>query len=195
MAIQISKFSEKSSDTLPCYEETRGNESRAYLYVDLSDHEIFVGYKSTHDNSWGVREHRGYVRKFRLPNNWTVKGYNDFMSQPELSRLVEQLIDESEEVYDGSNYRMQLSVRGQEIIYAIERLCDDAEFEGYASLQPVCAFWYLQDDTYEDLMANGDTHEGLAKKLIEEARKDGYYLTVGDIENRLDEMAEEAAES
>jgi hypothetical protein len=186
MTIEINKFSTESSDTLPCYDTAGGNESRAYLYVDVSDREMWVGYKLGHDNSWGIREDRRYVHTFRVANNLTAEGYNDLLSRPGLAHLVEQLINECEEYYDGSNYRMRVSERGQDVIEAIERYCEDTS--DCDSLEPWDAGMYLQDGSYEALMEGGGTHEEVAERLVQEARKDGYYLTARDVENRLEVM-------
>jgi hypothetical protein len=192
MAIEINKFSTKSSDTLPCYDTAGGNESHAYIYVDVSDREMWVSYKLGHDNSWGIREDRRYVHTFRVANNLTAEGYNDLLSRPGLAHLVEQLINECEEYYDGSNYRMRVSERGQEVIEAIERYCEDTS--DCESLDPWCADMYLQHVTYQDLTATGGTHEEIAERIVIEARKNGIHLSAVDVESRLDEMQEEAAE-
>ena len=193
MAIQISKLSTQSSDALPCYDTAGGGESRAYLYVDVSDREMWVGYKMSCDNSWGVREHRGYVHTFSVPNNFTPSGYNDLLSRPGLQMLVERLIDECEEVYDGSNYKMRISLEGEEVKIAIARYCEE-EIYDCESLEPWDAGMYLQDGTYEALTANGGTHEEIAERIVVEARKDGIYLSAVDVESQLDKMAEEASE-
>lgn len=192
MAIQINKFSTNSSDALPCYDTAGGNESHAYIYVDVEDKEMWVSYKLGHDNSWSIREDRRYVHTFRVANNLTADGYNDLLSRPGLAHLVEQLINECEEYYDGNNYRMSVSERGQEVIDAIERYCEDTS--DCESLDPWCADMYLQEGTYEALTANGGTHEEIADRIVAEARRDGIHLSAVDVENRLDEMQEEAAE-
>jgi hypothetical protein len=53
---------------------------------------------------------------------------------------------------------------------------------------------YLQHVTYQDLTATGGTHEEIAERIVIEARKNGIHLSAVDVESRLDEMQEEAAE-
>lgn len=192
MAIEINKYSIASTEILPCYEERQGQESRAYLHLDLNgDGEMWVGYKLPSDYSWSASEHSGYMHTFRIPNNLTPQGYNDLLDHPTIKELAELMVKEAEEYYDGSNYRMRLSQVGEDARETLERLCESIDCADYQSLDPWCADMYLQHVTYQDLTANGGTHEEIAERIVVEARKDGIHLSAVDVENRLDEMQEE----
>lgn len=196
MAIQISKFKVAAMDLLPCYDEVQGQETRAYIYVDISNNEMWVGCKQPSDTTLHFRERRGYVHSFRVPNNLTSKGYNDLLDHPTLRQLAELMIAEAEEMYSGSEYYIHLSDTGNDAKEAIERLCDSIQHGDYQSLEPVCAYWYLTDGSYDALMSNGGTHAEVAERLAAEAAKDGYYLTADDVKNHLDEiMTREAQEA
>lgn len=190
MTINISKFKLAASDLLPCYDEVQGQETRAYIYVDISNKEMWVGCKQPSDNTLSFREARGYLRSFRIPNNLTSRGYNDLLDHPSIRELAELMVAEASEYYDGSNYRIRLSQVGMDAEVTLMNLCNAIEHGDYESLEPVCAYWYLTNDSYEDLVCNDESHEDIAKRVVTEARKDGYFLTVLDVQNRLDEMKE-----
>ena len=191
MTIEINKYSIASTAVLPCYEEQQGQESRAYLYVELRDEgEMWVGYKLPSDYSWSASEDAGYLHRFGIPNNLTPQGYNDLLDHSTIKELAELMVKEAEEYYDGSNYRMRLSDTGNDARETLERLCESIDCADYQCLEPVCAYWYLTDGSYEALMSNGGTHEEVAERIVQEARKDGYYLSVADVERHLEEMKE-----
>lgn len=190
MAIEINKFDEAKVPALPCYEEVRGQETIAYLCVDVLKKQLWVAAKLPWDNGISARQARGYVHTFRVPNNLTARGYNDLMEGSGLQELVELISDGAEEHCANGNYYVHLSDTGNDAKETLERLCDSIEHGDYESLEPVCAYWYLTDDSYEDLVCNDESHEDIAERVVTEARKDGYFLTVLDVQNRLDEMKE-----
>lgn len=196
MAIEINKFSIASTKILPCYEERQGQESRAYLYVELRDGgEIWVNYKTPSDYTWSPSEHAGYLHTFRIPNNLTPQGYNDLLDHPMIKELAEIMVKEAEEMYANGNHYIHLSDTGNNAREALERFCDSIEHGDYESLEPAGAHYYLAEGSYEALMCNGGTHEEVAKRIVQEALVDGYYLSAVDVENRLDEMHDEMLKS
>lgn len=190
MTIEIHKFDETKVSTLPCYEEAQGQETTAYLCVHVLKKQLWVATKLPWDNGISPREARGYVHTFRVPNNLTARGYNDLMEGSGLQELVELISDGAEEHCANGNYYVHLSDTGNDAKETLERLCDSIEHGDYESLEPVCAYWYLTDGSYEALMSNGGTHAEVAERVVVEAAKDGYYLTARDVQKRLEEMKE-----
>jgi hypothetical protein len=184
MTIEIHKFDETKVSTLPCYEEAQGQETTAYLCVDVLRKQLWVAAKLPRDNGISPRQARGYVHTFRVPNNLTARGYNDFMEGPGLQGLVELMSKEAEEHCANGNSYVHLSDTGNDAREALERLCESVECGDYEGLEPVCAYWYLTDSSYAELAAKGP--EG----VVAEALKDGYYLDARDVQKRLMEMKE-----
>lgn len=193
MTINISKFKLAASDLLPCYDEVQGQETRAYIYVDISNKEMWVGCKQPSDNTLSFREARGYLRSFRIPNNLTSRGYNDLLDHPSIRELAELMVAEASEYYDGSNYRIRLSQVGMDAEVTLMNLCNAIEHGDYESLEPAGAHYYIAEGSYEALMSAGGTHEEVAERIVAEAIKDGYYLNAYDVEKHLDGMKEAAA--
>jgi hypothetical protein len=193
MTINISKFKVAASDLLPCYDEVQGQETRAYIYVDISNKEMWVGCKQPSDNTLSFREARGYLRSFRIPNNLTSRGYNDLLDHPSIRELAELMVAEASEYYDGSNYRIRLSQVGMDAEVTLMNLCNAIEHGDYESLEPAGAHYYIAEGSYEALMSAGGTHEEVAERIVAEAIKDGYYLIAYDVEKHLDAMKEAAA--
>jgi hypothetical protein len=193
MTINISKFKVAASDLLPCYDEVQGQETRAYIYVDISNKEMWVGCKQPSDNTLSFREARGYLRSFRIPNNLTSRGYNDLLDHPSIRELAELMVAEASEYYDGSNYRIRLSQVGMDAEVTLMNLCNAIEHGDYESLEPAGAHYYIAEGSYEALMSAGGTHEEVAERIVAEAIKDGYYLIAYDVEKHLDAMKDAAA--
>lgn len=192
MTINISKFKVAASDLLPCYDEVQGQETRAYIYVDISNKEMWVGCKQPSDNTLSFREARGYLRSFRIPNNLTSRGYNDLLDHPSIRELAELIVAEASEYYDGSNYRIRLSQVGMDAEVTLMNLCNAIEPGDYESLEPAGAHYYIAEGSYEALMSAGGTHEEVAERIVAEAIKNGYYLIAYDVEKHLDGMKETA---
>lgn len=190
MSIEINKFTAATATSLPCYEEVQGQETIAYLCVHVLKKQLWVAAKLPWDNGISPREARGYVHTFRVPNNLTARGYNDLMETPTVQIMAGLMSEEAEELYANGNYYVHLSDTGNDAEMAMQRFCDSIEHGDYESLEPVCAYWYLADGSYEDLMCNGGTHAEVAERVAVEAAKDGYYLDARDVQKRLMEMKE-----
>jgi len=181
-----------SEHALPLYEESQGQEGSAYLYLDTRDGEVYVrGIHPAYANSWGVDEHNGHVRKWRIPNNLTVQGYNSLLSEQKLRELLERVYQGAEEYYDGNNYRTKLT---EDAIEASETLNDylhdiNGDFE---SLEPWDAWMWLEQSSYIDLVRDGESHEDAAQRLHAEAMREGKYCSAANIEVTLDEMKKRA---
>ena len=181
-----------SEHALPLYEESQGQEGPAYLYLDTRDGEVYVrGIHPAYANSWGVDEHNGHVRKWRIPNNLTVQGYNSLLSEQKLRELLERVYQGAEEYYDGNNYRTKLT---EDAIEASETLNDylhdiNGDFE---SLEPWDAWMWLEQSSYIDLVRDGESHEDAAQRLHAEAMREGKYCSAANIEVTLDEMKKRA---
>jgi hypothetical protein len=189
MTIDINLYTGKSSTRLPAYWEEGEQESRAFLYLDLEgEGEMWIGSKSPSNNCWGMREHWGIQRTYSVPNNLTEVGYNNLMQHQRVTSLAKIIHEDSEVVWDGSNYRIKMGNSAEVADWALEAFCNSIEPGDFESLQPVCASHYLVDGTYEALMSSGGTEGEVAQRIVAEAAKDGFFLTVRNVEITLERM-------
>jgi hypothetical protein len=193
MTIKVNKYKVASSTHLPLYNEVQGQETRAYIYINLPNNDMWVGCIQPMTNTWLCPQARGYLRSFRIPNNLTSKGYNDLLDHPTIRELADLMVAEASEYYDGNNDMMRLSQVGMDAEEALMNLCEAIEPSDYESLEPAGAHYYIAEGSYEALMSAGGTHEEVAERIVAEAIKDGYYLIAYDVEKHLDAMKEAAA--
>lgn len=183
MAIELNLYTSPDETTLPMYWEEGEQESRAYLYLDLEgDGEMWVGSKSPSNNSCGTREFSGIVRVYSIPNNLTEVGYNDLMQHPTVASLAKLIHEDSEVVWSGiTGYRIEMGDDALEAEIALEAFCASIEPGDFQALEPVCASYYLQGNIVE---------EDNAEKIVEQAIRDGYYLSVVEVEKELNNRKE-----
>jgi hypothetical protein len=183
--LTINKY--ESNYTLPLYTDYAGQESTAYLCLDMRDGEVSFEERAPHNNGYSQDEFNGYVRTFKIPNNLTVSGLNELLQDRQVIDALRAILSSGEEFYNGNNYRMRLSDDGNEA----EAFLDSYEFGGrYDSLEVMSAEWYLNSCSYASLVQHGDTHEEVAVDLAAEALKNGMFVSASDIENTLDNMKE-----
>jgi len=175
-----------SDYTLPLYTDYAGQESRAYLCLDMRDGEVYFEERGPHHNGCSQDEYAGYIRTFAIPNNLTVQGLNELLQDRQVIDALRTILSSGEEFYDGNNYRMRLSDDGDEA----EAFLDTYEYGGrYASLEVACAEYYLRDCSYASLVRNNETHEVAAARLAKEAQRNGFFVSASDIENTLESMS------
>lgn len=192
MTIDINLYTGKSETRLPAYWEERGQESRAYLYLDLErEGEMWIGSKSPSNTCYGMREHWGVQRTYRVPNNLTEVGYNSLMQHPKVASLAATILKGSEVIWNGSNYSVKMTDEAAAANIELDDFCNSIEPGCFQSLEPVCASYYLANDTYKTLMSNGSTEKDVAKWIVEKAIKDGFSLEVRDVEKTLSNMKEQ----
>jgi len=177
MTIELNLYTSKNEKRLPMYWEEGEQESRAYLYLDLEgDGEMWVAAKSPSMHSWGQREHWGIQRLYSIPNNLTELGYNDLMQHPTVASLAKVIHEDSEVVWSNGNYRIEMGDDALEAEIALEAFCASIEPGDFQALEPVCAAYYLQGNIVE---------EDTAEKIVEQAIRDGYYLSVVEVQKEL----------
>lgn len=191
--LQIETF--ESDDVLPLYCESRGQEGPAYLYLDTRNGDVYLECKHpAYSNTWGQDEHNGHVRRWNVPNNLTVKGINELLTDPHVVSRLETVMNGAEEYYDGSNYRTKLTEAAREAVDQLEGyLCDDYD-AGYDSLEPWDAAQYFADVSYADLTRGNDDLAVVSTILAEEALKEGIYVSKNNVENVLDRKKQESNE-
>jgi hypothetical protein len=192
MKLQI-RFRETDYDALPLYWEERGQESHAYLYLDVRDGEVWVAAKSPSNNTWSVDEHHKHVCSWSIPNNLTTDGLNELLRCSTLQNLLLQLCDVSEEIYNGNNYVSVSGEIGRDIYEQITVKLDDI-FPSLETLEACDARWYFDNLKIKHLMQEGESIENAAKRLQAEARANMQYLSIENIENALEQMIENEKE-
>ena len=175
--LQIATF--ESDHDLPLYEESQGQEGPAYLYLDTRDGGVSLEAKHpAYANTWGQDEQNGHVRRWNVPNNLTVDGINQLLTDQDVLTRLEAIMGGTEEYYDGSNYRTKLSEQAEETSEELERYLSDSN---YPSLEAWSAHQWLNAVSYADCVQNGETHEQAATRLKGEALKSGIYLSEYDV--------------
>jgi len=180
--LQIETFT--SEHTLPLYEESQGQEGPAYLYLDTRDGDVYLkGIHPAYANTWGQDEQSGHVRRWNVPNNLTVEGINQLLSDQYVLTRLDTTMTGAEEYYDGSNYRTKLSEKAEDASKELERHLNDGH---YHVLEAWDAAMWLNDARYSDLVTQGESHEDAAVRLQKEAISEGAYCSLTNIENALD---------
>jgi len=190
--LQIEKFGDENN--LPLHIEHQGQDGPAYLYLDTRDGEVYCAAKHPAcANSWGVDEHNGHVRRWRVPNNLTAQGYNDMLSEEKLLSLLERVYDGAEEYYDGNNYRTRLSDDAVEAEEEVEKFTSEINQWGvdYAYLDVWDANMWFQDARYADLVKGKESHEEAAIRLQKTARSENVYLSLINIEKALAKLQQD----
>jgi len=186
-----------SDHAMPLYEEDRGQEGPAYLYLDTRDGDVYLrGIHPAHASSWGVDEHNGHVRKWSIPNNLTVRGYNALLADTNVLQLLERVYQGAEEYYDGNNYKTRLNDDAEAADIELEKITAEINQCGadYESLDAWDASMWLELSTYANLVKEGESHEDAALRLHGEALREGKYCSIANLENVLDRMKQELEE-
>lgn len=192
-ALTFELFSGDDLTDLPLYTDYSGQESSAYLCLDLRDGRVWCKEKAPHDNTWSSAEHLGHIATWEIPNSLTGTGLNALMQNPDLTPLLIELCDGSEEFWDGNNYRRGLKSKDYPnmILDKLELFFENVLPEDYDHLEPWDAFMFFQDSIYSELIKDGEEHNVAARRLQSEARREGVYLSWQNTINALDTMKEE----
>lgn len=164
-------YDNASNTEIPLYFESAGDESRAYLYLDLRDGEIWVGCKAPWDNSIGRGEFDGDVKSFRIPNNLTEAGYNDLMTDERVQAMCIEILASSEQAEED-----------------LREFCDEQRFGGcsFESLNICGAGDYLEHVSFAECVKEGESMQDAIPRLIKEALEQGFYLGEGELERELE---------
>ena len=178
--IKVQLYVNPSHTEIPLYFESAGQDSRAYLYLDLRDGELWVGCKAPWDNGMSEAEWDGDIKSFRIPNNLTEAGYNDLMTDKRVQAMCIEILAGSEQAEE--------DLRG---------FCDNQRFGGcsFGSLDVCGAGEYLKNLSFRECVKEGESIEDAIKRLINEAIGEGFYLGEGELERELEYKQQEEAES
>lgn len=195
MTIEINLHENASDKTCPCYFEQGGQESKAYLYLDLEgEGEMWIGSKYPSDNSWGHREHHKIQYRYAIPNNLTEVGYNQLLRDAKVLALAERVVAGAEIEWDGGNYRGALNDDAEAAEDELSRYLEQVTAADYDSLEPWDAAMWLDLSPLSSLVKDGETHEQAAERLRLEALRERAYLSAVDIEEELDRKKEREEE-
>ena len=94
--LTINKY--ESNYTLPLYTDYAGQESTAYLCLDMRDGEVSFEERAPHNNGYSQDEFSGYVRTFKIPNNLTVSGLNELLQDRQVIDALRVILSAGEEI-------------------------------------------------------------------------------------------------
>jgi hypothetical protein len=196
MAITVQLLSTDVSDKLPLYVEECGQDSRAYLHLDLEgDGEMWVDYKYPSDNSCGQREWHKVQLTYPIPNNLTPEGYNDLMVCSTVTALTARIVAGATVEWDGNNFVGSLDDDAEAAHDDLYAYLDGVYAEDFAHLEPWDAEQYYCEVKLSDIVKPGETHEAAARREVAEAERHGLYLDAVNVEMALDKKKAEEAEA
>jgi len=185
----------ESEDACPLYFMQQGEESKAYLYLDTRDGKLYVDSEAAFVNSYTPDEQNGYLLSFRIPNNLTVVGLNDLLDSPTVRSYSQDIVNNSVEFYNGSNYAAKLNEVGRDEYEDLERYLELAIAHGeFDSLQVCSAYDFFEHQKYAELVREGESHAVAATRLQLAALKDKVYISDIETEIMLDRMKDELLE-
>ncbi|CAB4220437.1 hypothetical protein UFOVP1625_29 [uncultured Caudovirales phage] len=185
----------ESEDACPLYFMQQGEESKAYLYLDIRDGKLYVDSEAAFVNSYTPDEQNGYLLSFTIPNNLTVAGINSLLGSTTVQSYLQTVVDNSVEFYNGSNYARKLNEEGQNEYEDLERYLELTIANGrYDSLTVYSAYDFFEHQKYAELVKEGESHAAAGTRLQLAALKDKVYISDIETEIMLNRMKDELLE-